>query len=66
MESVPSPRREYHVRLRDLPFTDALRVMWWRVSLTPTAKLRNRRFKESIQDGRGRDESLRIARSVAA
>ena len=54
------------VRLRDLPAADAVRVFWWSLGVTPTARVRHRRFQQSVRDGRGREESLRIARSSGA
>lgn len=63
MELNAEDRKSRTVRLRDLSTVDAIRVTWWRLGITPTARVRRRRFAEGIQDGRGRQESLRIARS---
>ena len=66
MELNADPRSPHDVRLRDLPLSDALRVLWWSVRVTPTSRVRYQRFHESIRDGRGRAESMRIARSCGA
>ena len=66
MELNADPQSPRDVRLRDLPLSDALRVLWWSVRITPTSRLRHQRFYESIRDGRGRAESMRIARSYGA
>ena len=52
--------------LRGLRALDSVRIAWWALGLTPTARLRSARFGESVRDRRGLSESLRIARAVGA
>ena len=41
---------------------DAIRVRWWMLGITPTAKVRGRRYRESRRDRRSTVESFLIAR----
>ena len=59
-------RRSARISLAGLPPVDVARVLWWTAGLTPTARLRLRHLREGIRDGRGREASLRIARTYRA
>ena len=45
-----------------LSFFDALRVRWWMLGITPTAKLRGKRYRQNRRDRRSTVESFLIAR----
>jgi len=40
-------------------------LMWWRLGLTPTARFRLGRFRESMLDDRGPSFAVRVARQSA-
>ncbi len=44
-----------------MSFLSRVRLAWWKVGLTPTARLRRARFHEAVRDGRGTENSFRIA-----
>ena len=60
--SKPPPRAGH--RVTDYGFFDAIRVLWWRLEWTKTARRRGQVLQNGIRDGRGRQESIRLARRV--
>lgn len=42
-----------------------LSVLWWALGLTPTARLRRRRYREALADGRGARFAVENARRVS-
>ena len=51
--------------VQKLPASSVLSLLWWRLGLTPTARFRANRFRESILDDRGPSFSVRVARQSA-
>ena len=49
-----------------LSFLDSVRVRWWMLGLTPTARIRGKRYRESRRDRRSTVESFVIARQSGA
>jgi hypothetical protein len=54
-----------HAMVDAVTGADAFRLVWWSVGLTPTARLRNRRFREALADGRSTLASVGRARQVS-
>ncbi|PAP77921.1 hypothetical protein BSZ37_16485 [Rubrivirga marina] len=51
--------------LDGLSVSDRARLVWWAIGLTPTARLRKRRFKEALDDGRAAPASVAYARQAS-
>jgi len=66
VRSIMGDRHANHPDLRALGGVAAARLAWWALGVTPTARVRAHRFRESIVDGRGLDTSLYLATSSGA
>ncbi len=47
-----------------VPLGVRLSLVWWRIGLTPTARLRHQRFREAVLDRRGLRFAVQAARRV--